>query len=143
MLNLTDVQVPNSILPAGSYTAVVTGVETKNTKSGDGQYIQVEFTISSHGNEGRKIWDNFNIKNANQKAVDIGLGKLKSMALAMGFTEAALSKFDPSQLANKEVGLKTKVKLDPAYGDKAEVASYTAIKNLPTHSQIKESDIGF
>ncbi len=141
-MDLSNVQTPNSILPAGQYMAVITGIETKASKTG-GEYVQVEFTTSSQGFEGRKIWDNFNTKNDNAKAVEIGLGKLKQLALAIGFSQESLKNFEVTQLANKEVAFKSKIKNDPNYGEKAEIASYMEIKKLPAHSATKTTDIPF
>lgn len=143
MLNLSNVQAQSDILPAGQYMAVVTGAEIKKTNSGTGEYIQVELTISSQAHTGRKVWDNFNIKNDNQKAVDIGLSKLKAMALAIGFTETEMTNFKPEMLANKEVGIKTKIKADPTWGDKAEVASYVKASALPAHAAVSKDSIPF
>ncbi len=142
-MDLTTVKEQDSNIPAGTYAAVVTGAETKTTSSGTGEYIKVEFSIASVGFVNRKIWTNFNIKNENEKAVAIGMSQLKSLALAIGFSEAEQKNFTPQMLAGKEVGIKTKIKTDPTYGDKAEIASYIALSKLPAHATVKDSDIAF
>jgi hypothetical protein len=143
MLDLTKAQDQNDVLPAGTYASVITGAETKTTSSGTGEYIKVEFLIVTHGYVNRKIWAQFNIKNDNAQAVSIGMSQLKGLAKAIGFSEAAMASFAPAMLAGKEVGVKTKIKNDPTYGEKAEVASFVALNKLPAHATVKESDVGF
>lgn len=125
-MDLTKVKL-DDVLPQGTYAALVTGVEKKSTKSGTGEYYQVEFTITTQGATGRKVWDNFNTKNDNSQAVAIGLSKLKSLAIAAGITESQLSSFDPTMLANKEVKVLTTIKKDDTYGDKAEIKKYSSL----------------
>lgn len=127
--DLTKVQV-NDVLPAGSYAALVTSIDKKQTKSGTGEYYQVELTVTTQGANGRKIWDNFNTKNDNQTAVQIGLAKLKSLAIASGIPETKLSSFDPTMLANKEVKITTTIKKDDTYGDKAEIKKYSSLTDI-------------
>ena len=143
MMDLSTYETPNAVLPPGIYTGVITGVETKTTTAGNGEYLKVEFTIASHGFTGRKIWSNFNTKNPNPKAVEIGMGQLKEMALAIGFSPESLKTFEFTQLANKEVAFKTKIKVDPTWGDKAEVSSYIAISKLTPEQTLKTQDIPF
>lgn len=136
--DLSAVQaVNNEVLPPGTYSARVCGIEIKDSKSG-GKYVQVEFAITTQGSLNRRVWDNFNIKNDNKKAVEIGMSKLKSLALAAGFTPAQLAKFDPTMLAAKEVMITTKVKSDEQYGDKAEVKNYAALKTAPTENILSD-----
>lgn len=140
MLDLSQVKTSETLTP-GSYAALVTGIEKKTTKSGTGEYYQIEFTVTTQGATGRKIWDNFNTKNENQQAVNIGLAKLKSLALAAGITEAQLTKFDPTMLGNKEVKITTTVKKDDTYGDKAEIKKYSALTS--TDKDVLTNEIPF
>lgn len=126
MLDLSQVKTNETLTP-GSYAALVTGIEKKSTKNGTGEYYQVEFTITTQGATGRKIWDNFNTKNDNQQAVNIGLAKLKSLAISTGISESQLTKFDPTMLSNKEVKITTVIKKDDTYGDKAEIKKYASL----------------
>ena len=36
---------PMTVLPRGRYNAMITASEEKQTKSGDGAYLQLEFTV--------------------------------------------------------------------------------------------------
>ena len=137
MLDLSQVKT-NETLSPGSYSALVTGIEKKSTKNGTGEYYQVEFTVTTQGATGRKIWDNFNTKNDNQQAVNIGLAKLKSLAISTGISEAQLTKFDPTMLANKEVKITTVIKKDDTYGDKAEIKKYASLATTDKSALVDE-----
>lgn len=124
MINLTGVKTNNfGPLEDGKYICSVTDVEVKDTKDGSGQYIAATLTVAEGDNKGRKIFTNFNIKNKSEKAVEIGLGQLKSL-LEQAKYKGDMEKFTPSNLNGLLVGVKTKTKNDPAYGDKVEVSYY-------------------
>ena len=95
-------------IPAGEYSAAITGAELKNTKNGDGQYIAVQYTITGPTHEGRVIFSNLNIRNKNPKAQEIGLAGLNSLMRAIGL--ASIS--DTDQLVGGNMLIK--VKLSPA-----------------------------
>lgn len=136
-LDLSQVKTTET-LPAGSYAALITSIDKKQTKSGTGEYYQIEFTVTTQGATGRKIWDNFNTKNENMQAVNIGLAKLKSLALATGIPETKLVSFDPTMLANKEVKITTSIKTDATYGEKAEIKKYSSLTEKDKSTQTSE-----
>jgi len=70
-------------LPAGIYDAIVTSSEVVPTKAG-GLMLKVTHTILDEHYKGRLIFTNFNIKNDNEKAQQIGLGTLSSLSRAVG-----------------------------------------------------------
>lgn len=81
----------NPVLPAGFYSGIVTRVTLKNNsdraKDPNGQYIEVEFDITSPSNfSNRKMWQRFNTRNANQDSVRIGLRDLSDLVEALGFS---------------------------------------------------------
>lgn len=109
-----------SPLPEGKYLCNITNAEVKETKMAGGKYIKAEFTISNGDMKGRKIWGQFNIANANPKAVEIGLQQLKSMLVSANYPDPNKLK-SIQELCGLTVGVKTKIKKDDQYGDKAEV----------------------
>lgn len=121
MFDLSNIKTnANETLPEGKYVVNVTNSEIKDTQNGNGKYIKVELTISSGEHKGRKLWQNFNVQNKNDKAVSIGLSQLKSMLVAANFpTPDKLNSI--ADLNGLTVGIKTKIKKDEQYGDKAEV----------------------
>lgn len=72
------------LLPAGWYTAKITGVESRQTKNGTGtgKYLRVEFTIADPA--GRKVWSNYNVKNDSSAAESIGRQQLAEVVRAIG-----------------------------------------------------------
>lgn len=123
-MDLSKVQAQSfDLLPNGSYVAVVTKFSTKSSKTG-GEYYEVEFTISSENGKGRKIWDNFTTKNQNPKAVQVGLGKLKTLCLASGIPEALLVNFKPEMLSGRSALVTTEIKKQVGYADKVTVKKY-------------------
>lgn len=132
MLDLTNVQENNGRepLPAGEYCAQVVKAEVKDTQAGTGEYIKLEYDLleapKSQGEEPKKlgkVWHQFNTKNPNAQAVEIGLGQLKSFLKVSKFA-------DPNHLTdvNDLVGLtcniRIKVRKSDEYGDKNEITSF-------------------
>jgi hypothetical protein len=74
-----------SALPAGPYDVEITNADVKDTKAGDGQYLEVEHTvISPEQYAGRKVWARLNLVNLNQKAQEIGREQLSALCHAVG-----------------------------------------------------------
>ena len=122
MFDLTQVK-ENSfgVIPEGLYSVVSEEAKVKSTKSGTGEYINVKFRVAEGEHEGKFLYTMFNTKNDNPKAVEIGLGQLKT------FLKVANAK-DPNQLKDVAdlVGYKAiavvKIKND-SYGE-GNVISY-------------------
>jgi len=76
----------NSLLPAGDYAIHCVSIELKPTKDGQGQYIAAQFEVLSGEYAKRRIFQNFNIKNKNQQAVEIALRSIKQWVKACGGT---------------------------------------------------------
>ncbi len=70
-------------IPAGKYQAVITDSELKMTKSGTGSYLELTFEIISGEYEKRKLWARLNIRNNNQKAVEIAQRDLSAICHAV------------------------------------------------------------
>ena len=73
-------------VPAGEYILQVTTAELKQTKSGTGLMVNVCFDIIGPEYQGRKIFQNFNIRNDNTVAENIGKQQLKALTVAAGIT---------------------------------------------------------
>lgn len=114
----------DSPLPAGTYTAEITGSDVKPLKSGRGTGLALEFTIidpEAHAN--RKVWQSLNIKHDSVQAEEIGLGQLKELCEALGIAKLV----DSDDLFGKIVSIRTKVRPGQGdYGPRAEVSGYAA-----------------
>jgi len=64
----------------GVYMVTIANTEEKQTKSGNGTYISMEYERE----DGRKIWDNLNVNNPSEKAVEIATRTLSAICRACG-----------------------------------------------------------
>ena len=71
-------------LPAGKYLAEITASEMKPTKSGNGVYLQLEFTVLDGPCKGRKAWDRLCINHPNELTQRIARGNLSAICRAVG-----------------------------------------------------------
>jgi len=113
------------VLAPGWYTASVTGAEVKATKSGTGQYLRVEYTISGPSGAGRKVWSNYNVRNENPKAESIGREQLAELCRCVGLARVN----DTDQLLGCTVSVKIKVReASNGYEAQNEVQGHKALE---------------
>ena len=93
-------------LPAGEYACEITDACIKDTKAGNGHYVELTLTVIGDPGAGRKVWHRLNIKNPNPKAEEIGKEQLDAVREAVGLV--ALS--DTDQLIGKYLTAKLNVK---------------------------------
>lgn len=114
------------VIPAGTYPVTLEQAEVKETKDGSGLFIQAMFTVTGENQTGRKFWEMFNIKNTNEKAVQIGLGRIKSLIVAAGGSPGLFN--DEQALVGLECMAKLTVKSDE-YGEKNRVVGFSPCEN--------------
>lgn len=110
-------------LPAGWYTATISQSELKDTKAGNGQYIKLRYDITGPTHQGRVVFGNLNIKNANPKAEEIGRQQLGDIMRAIGLAKVT----DTDQLIGGQIGIKLEVKQDEQYGASNEVKGFKSV----------------
>jgi hypothetical protein len=110
-------------LPAGWYTASITGAELKNTKAGTGQYISVRYDITGPTHMGRIVFANLNIRNPNPVAEEIGRQQLGEVMRAIGLAKVA----DTDELIGGQLSIKIAIKTSEQYGEQNEVKGFKAI----------------
>ena len=93
-------------LPAGKYVAAITESEMKPTKSGNGHYLQLTFTILEGEYRNRVLWARLNLDNPNQTAVKIARSELSAICHAVG----VLAPKDSVELHNLPLQITVKVK---------------------------------
>lgn len=132
-LDLSQAQEQGDPVPDGQYLVSVVKAEVVDTKAG-GQMIKLQHKIAEgQPQQGRIVFDNFNIKNANPQATQIGLGQLKTMLKAFGHP-------NPNRLesTNELLGLKglinVKVEADPGYGPQSRVKRYSKTDGQPANA---------
>ena len=117
------------VLAPGWYTASVTGAEVKATKSGTGQYLRVEYTISGPTGAGRKVWSNYNVRNENPKAESIGREQLAELCRCVGLARVN----DTDQLLGANVSVKLKVReASNGYEAQNEVQGHKSLEGSAT-----------
>jgi hypothetical protein len=109
-------------LPAGWYTATINGAEVKATKSGTGKYIAVRYDITGPTHQGRVVFGNLNIENANPEAEEIGRQQLRALMEAVGLSKLN----DTDQLLGGSLKIKLKIKSDAQYGDRNQVSGFSS-----------------
>lgn len=82
--NQVDPQTELEPIPAGKYLAMITESEMKDTKNGDGRYLQFTFQILDGSHKGRFVWARLHLENANQMAVQIAKAELSAICRAVG-----------------------------------------------------------
>lgn len=109
-------------LPAGVYTAEITGADVKDLKSGNGVGLSLEFTIidpAPHAK--RKVWQNLNIKHSNPQAEQIGQSQLSSLCRVLNIGTLT----DSDQLFGQVLRIRTKIRAAQGeYGPRSEVSDY-------------------
>jgi hypothetical protein len=110
-------------LPAGWYTATISQAELKATKAGNGQYIKLRYDITGPSHQGRVVFGNLNIKNANPKAEEIGRQQLGEIMRAIGLAKVT----DTDQLIGGQISIKLEVKQDEQYGASNEVKGFKSV----------------
>jgi hypothetical protein len=98
-------------LPPGEYTVTIDKAEIKQTKAGDGHYVNVQLSVVGDKYANRKMFDRMNIDNPSQKAVEIGLRQFSSLCrAAAGGQDVKVT--DTDELLGQTVVVKVAVKDD-------------------------------
>lgn len=98
--------------------------EMKDTKAGDGEYLQLVAQVIDGPYKGRKLWERLNLVNRSQTAVDIARGTLSAICHATGVMNVQ----DSEQLHNRPFEGHVKyVPQDGTYDPKNEIDGYRPI----------------
>lgn len=148
-LNINDFQniqpAAPEILPAGEYVMQIIKSERRDTKSGSGWYLQLEFDVlSGPCAPGRKFWDRLNLKNTNEQAQSIAQRQFHAIYTALGMalppSESDELHFKPIRVVikhkeNKQGTLEAQPKYLPAEGSVSQkVAAVTPQAAAPSQS---------
>ena len=146
MIDFSDVETQSNdyeLIPKGHYP--VTGTDWEEKESQGRAYFTVTFTLFGEKYKGRKIFENFFIgEGFSEKAVAIGMGKIKSMLELQkeslkfdSYADLFNAILDKPMLAS--VGI-SKSK-DPQYQDKNCIWSVKDIAELDSVVPSKESNV--
>ena len=112
-------------IPAGWYQAIISSSEMKATRDGYGEYLSLTLQIIDGQYENRLVFARLNLKNANDKAVDIARKDLAAICRAVGVMSPQASE----ELHDKPLMIKVKVR--PASGDyeaSNDIGGYKAVE---------------
>ena len=112
-------------IPAGWYTAIISASEMKATRDGYGEYLSLTLQIIDGQYENRLVFARLNLKNANDKAVDIARKDLAAICRAVGVMSPQASE------ELHDIPLMIKVKVRPASGDyeaSNDIGGYKAVE---------------
>ena len=82
--NQVEPNAPLDPIPAGKYLAAIVKSEMKPTKSGQGEYLELNFQILDGDYKGRSVWARLNLNNPNAQTVKIARGELSAVCRAVG-----------------------------------------------------------
>jgi hypothetical protein len=116
---------PRELLPPGRYTAQIVQSEMRPTKAGDGQMLWLELDVLDGPYQGRKLWDQLNLVNRNQQAVEIAQRTLSAICHAVGQIQVS----DSEQLHFRSMEITLAVEAD------------SRDKHLPAAEQRKQNKV--
>lgn len=114
-------------LPVAVYQFRATDMELKDTKNLRGKYIAVTYEVMGGQCDGRKVFQNYNVVNQNNQAVEIALREIKNWMTACGYNPSGELKLsDVFALEGKTFSAKTGVEKDKSgqYPDKTKIARF-------------------
>jgi len=103
--NKVDPNVGFDPIPSGEYTCIMTDSEFKDTKSGNGEYLQCTWEVIEGEYKKRLLFDRLNLKNPNETAVKIAMGTLSAICHAVDVMKPK----DSSELHGKPCVVKVAV----------------------------------
>jgi len=74
-------------LPKGDYNAMITSSDVKETKAGNGRYVELVIEITDGNFARRKIWDRLNVDHADTETEKRARGQLRSVSDACGISQ--------------------------------------------------------
>jgi len=108
------------LLPAGEYLAEIVESDYKQTRSGNGAYLELVFEIVDGEYKGRQLVERLNLENPNETTVRIAKGTLARILLALDLFAVA----DSEELHHKPMKIKVEVKADKSGSMQNRISKY-------------------
>ncbi len=84
-VNCHEVEPAGTFVPfEGQFRAHIVDSEMKATKKGDGEYLALKVEVIDGPNKGRTVYDNLNLNNPSEKAMEIAYQTLSAIGHATG-----------------------------------------------------------
>ena len=128
-----------TLIPAGEYTAAIDSSEMKSTVSGTGQYLSLKVQIIDGVHKGRTLFDNLNLVNPSEKAVQISQARLSSICHAID----TLNISDSSELHNQPLKIKVGIEKRKDTGeDSNRIKKYSSLNASDPKSFTEKPESG-
>lgn len=115
------------LVPPGRYRARIVASEMKTTTKGDGQYLQLTWSILGGDFDDKYVWQRLNIVNKSDRAQGIAKRQLKNLMNALNVDELD----DSEQLHNQPIDIDVVIeKGTNGFSDKNDVKGFYA--NIPS-----------
>lgn len=82
--NKVDPNVGFEPIPAGDYKLAIKESEDKETKNKNGSYLSLKIEVIEGEHKGRLLFENLNLNNPSNQAVEIAKGTLSAICRAVG-----------------------------------------------------------
>lgn len=115
-----------SPMPVGDYTVTIIDSEIKQTRKGDGDYINFTFQVAQGEKANRLLWTIANINNPSSEATRIGRETVAKIAKAVGVA----SPQDTAQLHNIPLVVSVGIKENTYNGETKNVNYIKGYKSL-------------
>ena len=108
-------------IPAGLYPAEISAAESKPTKDGNGQLINIQWKVIGENYSNRVIFNTLNVKNQSEAAERIGKEQLRSLMRVLNISKLT----NTDQLIGGKAFIKVSVKPESGeYQARNEVKAY-------------------
>jgi hypothetical protein len=101
----TQAQSEFTPIPEGEYNLVIEKAETKPTKAGTGERLNIQFKVDGGDFDGRKLFHGLNVRNPSTQAVAIAMKELHALVILCGIKELVTA----DQLVGQSLTVKVKV----------------------------------
>lgn len=107
-------------IPAGKYKCVITQSGEKPTKAMTGTMLTLTLQVIEGPHQGAMVFDNLNLNNPSQTAMEIAQRTLSAICRATG----VMMPQDSSDLHNKPMMVTVRMETSQQYGDQNKVGGY-------------------
>jgi len=115
-------------LPDGEYVVALNRVTEKQTKAGNGSYIDTSFTVTEGDSAKRLLFHTFLINHPSEKAQSIGREQLdkflKSVGVNGGFESLGNDSMALEALVGKELLVNITIEANPGYKDRNKIKKF-------------------
>lgn len=119
-------------LPPGIYNVVIVDSQLRETKAGNGKFLEITYQVIEGREVGQTVKDRINVMNPSETAQRIGLSQLKKICEAVGH-KGQLG--DSCQLHGKPMAIKVSIEEFESNSEKGKMLKSNRVENrMPRQS---------